>query len=144
MFLHDSVKIRFYIHILGTEDPYPVTFRPDPQLYISPMFTMGRKNINNYHDCVFSYLIPYLLCCCLPCNHCSNWTWVVEEILPFGTRMRCTHCRVFNYLKLCRSTYFIRTTQLLPHPGHDHLSRLGEKTDTLSLFFPNPDLHVIN
>ena len=17
-------------------------------------------------------------CCCLPCNHCSNWTWVVE------------------------------------------------------------------
>ena len=25
-------------------------------------------------------------CCCIPCNHCSNWTWVVEEILAFGTR----------------------------------------------------------
>ena len=24
-----------------------------------------------------------LCCCCLPCNHCSNWTWVVEEILAF-------------------------------------------------------------
>ena len=22
-------------------------------------------------------------CCCLPCNHCSNWTWVVVEILAF-------------------------------------------------------------
>jgi len=22
-------------------------------------------------------------CCCLPCNHCSIWTWVVEEILAF-------------------------------------------------------------
>ena len=39
-------------------------------------------------------------CCCLPCNHCSNWTWVVEEILAFGTRLRSTHCREFNYLKL--------------------------------------------
>ena len=41
-------------------------------------------------------------CCCLPCNHCSNWTWVVEEILAFGTRLRSTHCREFNFLKLCR------------------------------------------
>ena len=57
-------------------------------------------------------------CCCLPCNHCSNWTWVVEEILAFffGTRLRSTHCREFNYLKLCKPAYFVRTTQLLPHP----------------------------
>ena len=42
-------------------------------------------------------------CCrCLPCNHCSNWTWVVEEILAFGTRLRSTHCSEFYYLKLCR------------------------------------------
>ena len=53
------------------------------------------------------------ICCCgLPCNHCSNWTWVVEEILAFGTRLRSTHCREFNYLKLCRPAYFVRTTQL--------------------------------
>ena len=60
-----------------------------------------------------------ICCCCLPCNHCSNWTWVVEEILAFGTRLRSTHCREFNYLKLCRPAYFVRTTQLLPHPGHE-------------------------
>ena len=44
-------------------------------------------------------------CCCLPCNHC---TWVVEEILDFGTRLRSTHGREFNYLKLCRPA---RTTR---------------------------------
>ena len=33
-------------------------------------------------------------CCCLPCNHCSNWTWVIEEIWAFGTRLRSTHCRL--------------------------------------------------
>ena len=42
-----------------------------------------------------------LCCCCLPCNYCSNWTWVVEEILAFfGTRLRSTHCRnsiIWNY-----------------------------------------------
>ena len=32
---------------------------------------------------------------CLPCNHCSNWTWVVEEILPYGNRLRFTQCREF-------------------------------------------------
>ena len=41
-------------------------------------------------------------CCSLPCNNCSKWTWVVEEILAFGTRLRSTHCWEFNYLKLCR------------------------------------------
>ena len=24
----------------------------------------------------------------LSCNHCSNWTWVVEEILAFGNRQQ--------------------------------------------------------
>ena len=43
----------------------------------------------------------------LTCNHCSNWTWVVEEILAFGTRLRSTHCREFNYLKLCRPAYLL-------------------------------------
>ena len=32
-------------------------------------------------------------CCCLPCNHCSNFTWVVEEILAYGNRLRSTPCR---------------------------------------------------
>ena len=43
---------------------------------------------------------------------------VVEEILAFGNRLRSMHYREFNYLKLCRPAYFVRTTQLLPHPGH--------------------------
>ena len=37
-----------------------------------------------------------MCCCCSPCNLCSNWTRVVEEILAFGTRLRSTHCREFN------------------------------------------------
>ena len=50
-------------------------------------------------------------CCrCLPCDHCSNWTWVVEEILAYGDRLRSTHCREFHYMKLCRPAYFVRTT----------------------------------
>ena len=37
---------------------------------------------------------------------------LLKEILAFGTRLRSTHCRKYNYLKLCRPAYFIRTTQL--------------------------------
>ena len=44
---------------------------------------------------------------------------LLKKFWPYGTRLRSTHCRVFNYLKLCRPAYFIKTTQLLPHPGHD-------------------------
>ena len=75
-----------------------------------------------------------ICCCCLPCNHCSNWTWVVEEILAFGTRLLSTHCREFNYLKLCRPAYFVRTTQLLPHP---HLLNIAYYTFIVSIdIFP--------
>ena len=35
-------------------------------------------------------------CYCLPCNHCSNWTWAVEQILAYGNRLRSTHCRESN------------------------------------------------
>ena len=28
-------------------------------------------------------LLTMCCCCCLQCNHCSIWTWVVEEILVF-------------------------------------------------------------
>ena len=42
------------------------------------------------------------LMCCLQCNHCSNWTWVVEEILVYGNRLRSTYCREFHYLNLYR------------------------------------------
>ena len=37
-------------------------------------------------------------CCCLPFNHCSNSTLVVEEILANGDRPRSTHCREFHDL----------------------------------------------
>ena len=39
------------------------------------------------------------------------------RMFGLGTRLLSTHCREFNYLNLCRPAYFIRTTQLLPHPG---------------------------
>ena len=32
-------------------------------------------------------------CCCLPCNHCSNWSRVVGEILALANRLRSTHFR---------------------------------------------------
>ena len=44
---------------------------------------------------------------------------LLKKCWPFVTRLRSAHCREFNYLKLCRPAYFIRTTQLLPHPGHE-------------------------
>ena len=34
-----------------------------------------------YPDCDFTWRTS--CCYCLPCNHCSNWTWVVEEMLAF-------------------------------------------------------------
>ena len=39
-------------------------------------------------------------CCCLPCNHCSNWTWVVEEIglLVLGCVLRTAgNSIIWNY-----------------------------------------------
>ena len=36
-----------------------------------------------------------------------------KKFWPFGTRLRSTHCREFNYLKLYRPSYFIRTTQYI-------------------------------
>ena len=41
-----------------------------------------------------------------------------KEIFAYGNRLHSAHCREFPYLKLCRFTYCVRTTQLLPHPGH--------------------------
>ena len=61
---------------------------------------------------LYIYISICACCCCLPCNHCSNWTQVVKEILTFGTRLRSTHCKKLNYLKLCGPAYFVRTTQL--------------------------------
>ena len=54
--------------------------------------------------------------CCWPCNHYSNWTWVVQEILAFmviGCVLRTAGISLI--WKLCRPIYFTRTTQLLPH-----------------------------
>ena len=48
-----------------------------------------------------------LCCCCLPCNHCSNWTWVVEEIFVFCKRLRSTPCR---YLYWTANFYSIITS----------------------------------
>ena len=79
----------------------------------------------------YQYLLssPFC-CCCLPCNHCSNWTWVVEEMFAYGYRLRSTHCREFHYLKLCRLAYFVRTTRLLPNPGHESLHIMSSNVMT--------------
>ena len=54
-----------------------------------------------------SLQIPGKCCCCLPCTHCSNWTWVADQILAYGYRLHSTHYREFLYLKLCRPAYFV-------------------------------------
>ena len=42
---------------------------------------------------------------------------LLKTCWPFGSRLlRSTHCREFL---LCRPAYFVRTTQLLPHTGHE-------------------------
>ena len=69
-----------------------------------------------------------LCCCCLPCTIEAIGHGLLKKFWPFGTRLRSTHCREFNYLKLCRPAYFIRTTQLLPHP---HITSLI----AVSIFF---------
>ena len=72
------------------------------ELSVTPL-----QAVHPVHDCmgffihtqvIYTYIVFYLLgpplkgnifftycvcCCCLPCNHWSNWTWVVEEILAF-------------------------------------------------------------
>ena len=57
-------------------------------------------------------ILLYLCCCCLPCNHCSNWTCVVEEILAFGNRLRSTNCREFNYYQKVYPTHSKRTLHI--------------------------------
>ena len=47
-------------------------------------------------------------CCCLPSNHCINSTWVVEEILAFGNRLRSTHRRDFNFWNFADPLTFTR------------------------------------
>ena len=44
---------------------------------------------------------------------------LLKKFLAYGDTLRSTHCREFHYLKLWRPAYFVRTTQLLPHPGHE-------------------------
>ena len=80
----------------------------------------------------------YVCWSCLPCNPSSNWTRV--EILAYGNRLRSTHCREFHYLKLCRPAYFVRTAQLLPHPGHEywhvlHTMSFNVMTPPTTVFF---------
>ena len=69
------------------------------------LYLLGRPVLQQ-----FVKLEKVCCCCCLPCDHCSNWTWVVEEILAYSIKLRFTHCREFHYLKLCRPAYFVRTT----------------------------------
>ena len=52
--------------------------------------------------------------CGLPCGHRSKLTWVVQEILTCGNRLRSTHCRNFSLdtirTRLLRENYSIITS----------------------------------
>ena len=73
------------------------------------MYSYWHLNLNKqmfflllYFRPSFNLIVLQCCCCCLPCNNCSNWAWVVEEHLANGNRLRSTHCRELNYVKLCR------------------------------------------
>ena len=60
---------------------------------------------------IYVYIYKSICCCLRRLSFCSNWTWVVEEILAYGNRLRSMHCREFPYFKLCRHAYLVRTNQ---------------------------------
>ena len=57
--------------------------------FVNTAFIMYRivetkENLKKIYPESIIFPIPYfLLCCCLPCNHCSIWTRAVEEMLAF-------------------------------------------------------------
>ena len=53
----------------------------------------------------FLYILSQYVYTCLPCNHCSSWTWIVEEMLADGSRLRSTHFKKFPYFKICSPAY---------------------------------------
>ena len=81
------------------------------RLFADPDHDHQIRSQNTYNMCIicfflsqcflqnFSNISMLYFCCSLPCNHCSNWTWVVEEILAYGNRLRSMHCRKFRCIK---------------------------------------------
>ena len=51
-------------------------------------------------------------CCSLLCDYCNNWTWVVEEILAYGNRLRFRHCREFHYIYIYIHIHTVNMSQL--------------------------------
>ena len=45
--------------------------------------------------CSYFELLLSFCCCCLLCNHLSNWTRVIEHI--WTLRLRFVHCRKFTF-----------------------------------------------
>ena len=85
-----------------------------------------------------------LCCCCLPCNHCSNWTRVVEEMLAYGNGPRFTHCREFHYLKLCRpaGNYLIFTSPWPVAMGSDRVTNYVIQPTTTYFLLQNAALRT--
>ena len=63
----------FYAYLPHIHFFYELGLEPNPIFSWAELVTGGKLRM----------LSPLVCCCCLPCNHCSNWTWVVEEILAF-------------------------------------------------------------
>ena len=77
---------------------------------------------------LYDWIRTVWCCSCLPCDHCSNCPWVVEEVL--AKRLRSTHCREFPYLKLCRPAY---SPRLLPACAT--IYELTSNISTMIMFF---------
>ena len=42
----------------------------------------------------------YKICCSFCCCPCKHWTWVAEEILAYGKKLRSTHCKELPLFKI--------------------------------------------
>ena len=94
------VEMAYLCQIWRWLQQLPANFWSHPQLPGSPPPTSHSGRLG------------WFFCCCrlLPCNHCSNWTWVLEEISAYGSKLRSTHCRelTVSWIWIRNSFFFFK------------------------------------
>ena len=82
-----------YIGKHGEKIGKNVTHFPEniyPCLELDEAASPGGKAEQGHQALGHNLEVVYYVCCLL-CEHCSNWTWVIEEVLAYCNRLRSTH-----------------------------------------------------